>query len=168
MPRAKDKGPSPPTRIAIVGGGISGLSTAYFLSQRLTQSQAEIILLETSSRWGGTIISERIGEFVLEGGPDSFVSHKPQALELCRKLDLEGRLVESQPRHRKSYLLSQGKLHALPPGLFSKPPLDQLGLVRTPLLSFRGRLRGLGQDLLFRWEEPSRHRNVDLHLRYRQ
>ncbi|MCZ6485449.1 MAG: protoporphyrinogen oxidase [Acidobacteria bacterium] len=148
MPRAKDKGPSPPTRIAIVGGGISGLSTAYFLSQRLSRSQAEIILLETSSRWGGTILSERIGEFVLEGGPDSFVSHKPQARELCRKLGLEGRLVESQPLHRKSYLLSQGKLHALPPGLFSKPPLDQSGLVKTPLLSFRGRLRAALEPLI--------------------
>ena len=148
MPRAKDKGRSPPTRIAIVGGGISGLSTAYFLSQRLSQSQAEIILLETSSRWGGTILSERIGGFVLEGGPDSFVSHKPQALELCRKLGLEGRLVESRPLHRQSYLLSQGKLHALPSGLFSKPPLDQSGLVRTPLLSFRGRLRAALEPLI--------------------
>ena len=148
MPRARDKGGSLPTRIAIVGGGISGLSTAYFLSQRLSESQAEIVLLESSSRWGGTILSERIGEFVLEGGPDSFVSHKPQALELCRKLGLEGRLVGSQPHHRKSYLLSQGKLHTLPPGLFAKPPLDQLGLVRTPLLSCRGRLRAALEPLI--------------------
>ena len=61
-------------RIVIIGGGISGLSTAYFLSQRLDPASAEIRLTEASPRWGGMIRSERVNGFLLEGGADSFLS----------------------------------------------------------------------------------------------
>lgn len=129
-----------PIRIAVVGGGISGLSTTYFLSQDLHRSQAEIILFEASSRWGGVIRSERSGEFLFEGGPDSFVSQKPQALELCRKLGLGDDLVQTQSIHRQAYVLFREKLYLL--------PLNRSAFLKTPLLTWRGRLRAVIEPLI--------------------
>ncbi|MDA2934320.1 protoporphyrinogen oxidase [Acidobacteria bacterium AH-259-D05] len=140
MIRAGDKKGSQPSRIAVVGGGISGLSTAYFLSKHLHQSEAEIILFEASSRWGGVIRSERSGEFLWEGGPDSFVSQKPQALELCRELGLVDDLVQTRSIHRQAYVVFREKLYAL--------PLNRSAFLKTPLLTWKGRLRAVIEPLI--------------------
>lgn len=128
-------------RVVIVGAGISGLSTAYFLSQKFSRTEAEITLLEASSHFGGIILTEHFNGFVLEAGPDSFLSQKPEALELCKRLQLEQRLIESLEAHRQAYVLSQGVLQPFPRGLLLSPPLDYLSLLRSPLLSWKGRLR---------------------------
>ena len=135
-------------RIVIIGGGISGLSTAYFLSQRLDPASAEIRLTEASPRWGGMILTQRDDGFVLEGGPDSFLSQKPEALELCKELGLEERLIRSLNAHRQVYLFSEGALRPLPLGLLLRTPVDTFHLLRSPLLSWKGRLRAALEPLI--------------------
>ncbi len=140
MIKPGDRNDSSFRRVAIVGGGISGLATAFFLSESLDASEAEIVLLESSSVWGGVIRSESTQNFLWEGGPDSFVSHKPEALELCRQLGLEGELVRTPPRHRQAYVLSREKLYPF--------PLNRSAFLKTPLLSWKGRLRAVLEPLI--------------------
>jgi oxygen-dependent protoporphyrinogen oxidase len=127
-------------RVAIVGGGISGLATAFFLSESLDPSEAEIVLLESSSLLGGVIRSEPTRDFLWEGGPDSFVSKKPEALALCRQLGLEDELVRTPPHHRQAYVLSGEKLYPF--------PLNRSAFLKTPLLSWKGRLRAVLEPLI--------------------
>lgn len=141
MTRANGSHKRSPRRIAIVGGGISGLATAFFLSKSFTSSEAEIILFESSSVWGGVIHSELARDFLWEGGPDSFVSHKPEAVDLCRQLGLEDDLVQTPVRHRRAYIFSGEKFYAL-------PLLTPSSLLKTPLLSWKGRLRVVLEPLV--------------------
>ena len=83
-------------RIAIVGGGIAGLAAAY----ELTRRHANFLLLEESERFGGVIVSEEQDGFLLEGGPDSLLTAKPEAVALCRELGLGDRLVPTNADER--------------------------------------------------------------------
>lgn len=148
MPRPGDSKSRRRIRIAVVGGGISGLSTAYFLSQRLSPDEAEILLLESSDRWGGLIVSESSGRYLLEGGPDSFITQKPEALKLCQRLGLGHRLVESRPSHRRAFVFWQGQLHPLPKGLLKGPPIHPSSLLTASLLSWKGRIRAMTEPLV--------------------
>lgn len=134
--------------MVIVGGGISGLATAYFLSRAPQLNSIEIVLLEASSRLGGIILTEKIDGFILEGGPDSFVVQKPEALELCRELGLENRLIETGASGRQVYVLWQGKLLPFAPALLLNAPVSITGLCRSPILSWRGKLRAAMEPLL--------------------
>lgn len=129
--------------VAIVGGGISGLSAAYFLEKRAREAGAElsIQLIESRPRLGGVIVTERSGGFVLEGGPDSFFTQKPAAIELCRALGLADQLIPSNDHRRKTYVLQQGKLEELPEGMFFLVPTKVLPVFRSRLLSVTGKLR---------------------------
>ncbi|MGH9339238.1 MAG: protoporphyrinogen oxidase [Acidobacteriota bacterium] len=140
-------------RIGIIGGGISGLATAYYLTRRLGADEAEVTVLEASPRWGGIVLTERLGDFLLEGGPDSVVAQKPQALDLCRELGLQDEFITSPEIHRQAHVFSRGKLHILPRGLIFNSPIDRKTLAATGLLSWRGRLRLSVEPLL-----PSRVR----------
>ncbi|MEE8348958.1 MAG: protoporphyrinogen oxidase [Acidobacteriota bacterium] len=140
MTRPGDKEEGSVRRVAIVGGGISGLATAFFLSESLDPSEAEIVLLESSSVLGGVIRSESTRNFLWEGGPDSFASQKPEALDLCRQLGLEDDLVRTPPHHRQAYVLSEQKLYPL--------PLNRSTFLTTPLLSWQGRLRAILEPLI--------------------
>ena len=99
-------------RVVIVGGGISGLSAAYFLEKYAAQAGVEIAidLMEAQNRLGGVILTERVENCLVEGGPDSFLSLKPAALELCRELGLSDHVVPSNDDRRKTYVLRDGKL----------------------------------------------------------
>lgn len=130
-----------PQRIVIVGAGISGLSTAYFLTQQFAPAEAEIALLESSWRCGGLILTEQQDGFLLEGGPDSFLSQKPEARELCEELRIQNRLIESNNAHRQVYIFSHGKLEPLSRGAFLTAPIDRSKLLTSRLLSWRGRWR---------------------------
>jgi len=105
-------------RIAIIGGGIAGLSAAFYL-EKARQRGAAITydLFEQSARLGGTLHTERIGDFVVEAGADSFLTEKPWAHELCYDLGLEGELIGSNDKQRKTCILVKGKLEPLPQGL---------------------------------------------------
>ena len=130
-------------RIAVVGGGIAGLAAAHRLLE-LRNAQAsdlEILLLEASHRLGGCIATERVGDFLIEAGPDSFISEKPWALRLCERLGLAPRLVSTQAAHQKIYVVHNGKLVPLPEGFFLLAPTQLAPFIRTPLFSWRGKLR---------------------------
>lgn len=130
-------------RVAIIGGGITGLAAAYFLQEaaRTQERSLGITLLEASSRLGGKIVTERVGGFCIEAGPDSFLSRKPWARQLVEQLGLQDELVGIDPRYRRTYILRDGRLHRLPEGLFMFVPLNSEGLARSSLLSSAGKER---------------------------
>src|SRR5713226_1037408 len=130
-------------RIIIVGGGISGLAAAHRLIE-LNNEQSlglEVMLLEASPRLGGSIATERVGEFLVEAGPDSFITEKPWALRLCERLGLTSRLVSTQAAYLKIYVVHHGKLQPLPDGFFLLAPTRLWPLIRSPLFSWSGKLR---------------------------
>jgi len=129
-------------RIAIIGGGISGLSAAYELElARRTGVPVEYELFEAGSRFGGVISSEVVDGTVLEYGPDSFLTEKPAAEELCRELGLAGDLVGSNDGDRKTYILVRNRLVPLPDGLMFLVPTKLLPTLLTPLFSVGTKLR---------------------------
>ena len=91
-------------RLVIVGGGIAGLSAAYYAS--LTNHYSQITLLESDSHWGGKIITDRVdvegGQFIIEGGPDTFLATKPWGVALCKELGLGERLHGTNPKTKNT------------------------------------------------------------------
>ena len=137
-------------RVIIIGGGIAGLAAAHRIVE-LNDEQflgVEVVLLEGSHRLGGSIATERVGDFLIEAGPDSFISEKPWALRLCERLGLTPRLVSTQAAYQKIYIVHRGKLEALPEGFFLLAPTRFWPFVQTPLFSWRGKLRIAGELFL--------------------
>ena len=129
--------------IAIIGGGISGLSAAWTLHQR----GIPYCLLEAGASLGGVIRTEEKDGFILEGGPDSILAQKPEGVGLCRELGLGDRLIPTNPALRAVYILHRGKLHPLPEGMMLAVPTRILPMVRSGLFSWPGKLR-MGLDLV--------------------
>lgn len=128
-------------RIAVVGGGITGLTAAYTLAQaRQGGAPIEEFLVEASPRLGGVIRTENVEGFVAEGGPDSFISEKPEAAELCRELGLGDSLIGSNDSQRKTYILHRGKLRPLPDGLMLLVPTRVWPMVTSSLLPIGGKV----------------------------
>jgi oxygen-dependent protoporphyrinogen oxidase len=110
-------------RIAIVGGGISGLAAAFALEERRRDGESlEYAVYESGPRFGGVLATEQVGGCLVEAGPDSFLTEKPWAADLCRRLGIEDQLIGSNDRHRKTYILVKGKLTPLPDGLMFMVP----------------------------------------------
>lgn len=143
-------------RVLVVGGGIAGLATAYFLRGR-----AEVTVLEAGARAGGKLLSERSQGFLLEAGPDAFVAYKPAAVELCRELQLE--LVPTLPSRHRSRVLHRGRLRPLPEGLVGVIPSRWLPMALTPLLSLGAKLRMLA-DLWLPASEQSEDESLGAFL----
>jgi protoporphyrinogen/coproporphyrinogen III oxidase len=95
--------------VAVIGAGVSGLAAAYELRKR----ERSVVVLERERRPGGVIVTERVGEFVIDGGPDSLLVQKPAAVALCNELGLGDRLVPTK-LPRTAFVLRDGRLHALP------------------------------------------------------
>jgi oxygen-dependent protoporphyrinogen oxidase len=131
--------PARPRRIVVIGGGIAGLAAAYRLA--MARSGAEIVLLEAGNRLGGKIVTERIGDLVIEGGPDSFLSMKPRGIGLAREIGLESRLIGTIPENKRSFVSFGGTLHQLPEGLSGLVPTNLGAIARSPLLSLAGKSR---------------------------
>ncbi|MBM4260493.1 MAG: protoporphyrinogen oxidase [Deltaproteobacteria bacterium] len=129
--------------IVVIGGGIAGLAAAHHVVElrKELSLDSEVTLLEASDRLGGTIATERVGEFLLEAGPDSFITEKPQALMLCQRLGLTPRLVSTISDNQKIYIVRGGKLKPLPEGFFLLAPTRFLPFLKTPLFSWGGKLR---------------------------
>ncbi|MBI3668072.1 MAG: protoporphyrinogen oxidase [Acidobacteria bacterium] len=125
------------SRVAIVGGGITGLSAAYYLSR----AGHACTLLEPAPRLGGVIRTETVDGCVVEGGPDSFIAQKPWALELIRELGLEHDVIGSNDHLRKTYVLRRGRLVPLPDGLYLMVPTAIWPLAMTRLLGFPAKCR---------------------------
>lgn len=130
--------------VVIVGGGITGLAAAYRL--RRLAPEVGVRLLETAPRLGGKIATEMRDGYVLEAGPDCFLSRKPRGIALCRELGLEAELVGRDPDYERTYIRRHGRLHPLPAGLSGIVPTDVEALERSALLSDEGRSR-LSLDL---------------------
>jgi len=129
-------------RIAIVGGGISGLSAAFALEEHRRNGVAvEYVLYESSSRLGGVLRTEQIDGCIVEAGPDSFITEKPWAAELCRALGLGDQLIGSNDADRKTYILVGGKLVAMPDGLMFMVPTKILPTGASPLFSWKTKVR---------------------------
>ena len=129
-------------RVAIIGGGIAGLSAAFSLEQsRLAGVDVGYTLFESSSRLGGVVATDCVDDCLIEAGPDSFLTEKPWAADLCQQVGLGDQLIGSNDRSRKTYILVRGRLVPLPDGLMFMVPTRILPTVFSPLFSFRTKLR---------------------------
>ena len=133
-------------RIAIIGGGISGLSAAFALEEkRRAGAPLEYVLYESSPRLGGVLVTDRVEGCLVEAGPDSFLTEKPWAADLCKKIGLGDQLIGSNDSERKTYILVSGKLVVMPDGLMFMVPTKILPTVFSPLFSLRTKLRMAGE-----------------------
>lgn len=135
-------------RLVIVGGGITGLAAAFRAQELLgpgapaggaepgtREPPIEIALIERERRLGGKILTERQGEFLLEGTADSFLTRKPAAVELCRRMGVADRLVGQLPQPIRSYVRRHHRLYPLPEGFSGMVPANLKALLASDLLS---------------------------------
>ena len=136
-------------RLVVVGGGLSGLAAAHRAVElaRERGRPLELTLLEGADRLGGTIQTERREGFLVECGPDSFLSEKPWALALCRRLGVEDRLIGTDDRFRRVFVVFRGRLHPLPDGFQLLAPTRLGPFLASSLFSWPGKLR-MACDLL--------------------
>lgn len=132
-------------RVVIVGGGIAGLATAHRVAElnRNFQKSFEIIVCEASSEWGGIIKTVSCDGFVMEQGPDCFISDKPWGLDLCDRLGLKNELVSTQEQFRRSFILHKNKLIPVPAGLYLTIPTNGKAFLNLPGISLWGKIRML-------------------------
>src|ERR1700674_2824775 len=144
-------------RIAIIGGGISGLAAAFALEEhRRAGAPLEYVLYESSPRLGGVLRTEHVEGCVIEAGPDSFLTEKSWAADLCRTLGLGDQLISSNDADRKPYILLQGRLVLIPDGLMFMVPTKLLPTILSPLFSVKTKL------LMAReWFHPARAADSD-------
>jgi protoporphyrinogen/coproporphyrinogen III oxidase len=131
-----------PLRLIVVGGGIAGLAAAHRLVE-LTRDgpPLALTLLEARHRLGGTIATERADGFLVERGPDSFISEKPWALALAQRIGLTERLCRTDDRYRRTYVARGRRLYPLPEGFLLLAPARLWPFVASPLFSWGGKLR---------------------------
>ena len=126
-------------RIVIIGGGISGLAAAHRLLELDKTNQ--ITLLEASSRLGGTIETTNRDGFLIERGPDSFISEKPEALALAKRLGLESQLIQTNEEYRRSFIVRNGRLRPVPEGFQLLAPSRILPFLTSDIFSLAGKAR---------------------------
>lgn len=142
--------PTQPRRIAVIGGGLSGLAAAHRLMELSSHQPAatEITLFEASSRLGGIVGTRRMGGYLVDTGADSFLTNKPAAVGLCRRLGLEHRLVSTDAKYRGAHVLFDGRPVPVPDGFQLVSPSAILPILATPILSTWGKLRMLMECLV--------------------
>ena len=129
-------------KIVIIGGGIAGLAAAYRIQRKISEgADLECILLEGSERFGGKIFTEKSDGFIIERGPDSFISQKPATIQLCKQLGLEDRLIGTNPGTPSTFVYTNGKLVTMPDGLSLMIPTKFLPFALTSLFSLSGKIR---------------------------
>src|SRR6201993_3642699 len=129
-------------RVAIIGGGIAGLSAAYELEKaRGAGTEVEYTLFESREKLGGSLASETVNGVVLERGPDSFLSEKPAGAELCRELGLTDQLTPSNDSNRKTYIVVKNRLVPLPDGLMFLIPTKLVPTALSGLFSPATKIR---------------------------
>ena len=149
-------------KIVIIGGGIAGLSAAYYAVKKFKEQDlpVHITLIESDSRWGGKITTDRTtfddGQFIIEGGPDTFLATKPYATALCKELGLGERLHGTNPNQKNTYVLHRNKLEPLPDGLAMMIPTNVQAILKSHLVSLLGKVR-MGFDFV----QPAKSLNGD-------
>ena len=136
-------------RIAIIGGGISGLAAAHRLIElsKINQQPIHLTLLEASGQLGGTIQTDERDGFLIERGPDSFISEKPEALALINRLGIESRLIQTNEQYRRSFIVNKGHLIPVPEGFQLLAPSRFWPFITTNIFSLSGKLR-MAADLI--------------------
>ena len=135
-------------RIAIIGGGVSGLSAALELQKaQVAGAPLEYALFESSPRLGGSLLTERVEGCVVEGGPDSFLTEKPWAAMLCNELGIGDQIIGSNDAERKTYIVVHGKLVPMPDGLMFMVPTKLVPTALSSLLSWGTKVR-MARELL--------------------
>src|SRR5262249_5621909 len=123
-------------RVAIIGGGIAGVSAAHYLeAARRSGAGIEWGPVEKSDRLGGVIKTEQHDGYILEAGPDSFLTAKPDGAQLCRELGISDQLIGSNDAGRKTYIVVKGKLVPIPEGLEFMVPTRVAPMMGTRLFS---------------------------------
>ena len=135
-------------KIVIVGGGIAGLAAAVHLKAgaKAHGKTVDVLLLEKASRIGGKFITEKIGPFTIEGGPDSFLPEKIWTVNLARHLGLESEMLPTNDQFKGTYLYSKNQLHALPEGVMLMVPTMFWPMAKASLISWPGKLR-MGMEM---------------------
>jgi protoporphyrinogen/coproporphyrinogen III oxidase len=141
-------------RVAIIGGGITGLSAAYRLEQvRRSIAGLEYELFEAAPRLGGVLVTEQVDGCLVEAGPDSFLTEKPWAAQLCRELGLGDEIIGSNDDKRRTFIVVKNRLIEMPDGLMFMVPTKIWPTVFTPLFSLGAKMR-MAQELL---HAPKQH-----------
>ncbi|MCA9132071.1 MAG: protoporphyrinogen oxidase [Planctomycetales bacterium] len=139
-------------RVAIIGGGISGLAAAHFL--RETKPEVEVILLEASGRLGGVIRSANKDGFLIESAADNFITTSPVAIDLCRRLGLGDELLGTNAEGRGALVLCRGKLEPIPSGFLVMAPSRIGPILTTRILSTWGKCRAGLEFFVPRRKQP--------------
>ena len=135
-------------KVAIIGGGISGLSAAFHLEKaRTANADLSYTLFESGQRLGGSMYSDRVDGCLVEAGPDSFLTEKPWALTLCKELGIDDQLIGSNDAQRKTYIVVKGRLVAMPDGLMFMVPTKLVPTALSPLFSWGTKVR-MARELL--------------------
>ena len=147
-----------PVNVVVIGGGITGLSAAHRLTEIASEQETNlhITLIDAKNRVGGVIHTVRREGFLIDTGPDNFVTAKPWALALARRLGLESEVINTNPAYRSALVVRQGKLMPIPEGFLLMAPTKILPMVTTPLFSWPGKFR-MGLE----WFLPPRQENED-------
>lgn len=136
-----------PRRIAVIGGGISGLAAAQQLLHRAPQTQ--LSLFEAGPRLGGVLGTTYRDGYLLERSADMFTTREPWALQLCQRLGIADQLIGTNTAQRRAFVVFRGQLVEVPEGFTLMSPAKISAVLKTPLLSWRGKLR-LASELFVR------------------
>lgn len=137
-------------RVAVIGGGISGLAAAHRLQELCAAANRplDLTVFEAGTRVGGIVGTRSVAGYRVELGADSFITNKPWAVALCRRLGIEDRLIPTDSRYRRSLVLRQGRPQPVPEGFQLLGPVDVRAILRSPILSWAGKLRMASEYLL--------------------
>jgi oxygen-dependent protoporphyrinogen oxidase len=151
VPHITGTSPMPKRRIAVIGGGITGLAAAHRL--RELEPNADVTVIEAGPRLGGSLYTECRDGFLLEHGADNFITNLPAGLDLCRRLGLEDQLQQTRPEGRRVMIVRDGRLYPVPDGFMVMAPEKLRPLLTTPLLSVMGKVRLLAEAVVPRRKE---------------
>jgi oxygen-dependent protoporphyrinogen oxidase len=144
--------------VTIIGGGIAGLSTAFYLEQQSQEAGKSVTytVIDSEPHFGGKIVTSKVDDFVIEGGPDSFITMKPWGTQLCQDLGLADQIIPTNDRQNSVFVLNKGRLTPFPGGFRLTIPTQFVPFALTPLISPLGKAR-MGLDLFI----PPRQENSD-------
>lgn len=134
-------------RVAVLGAGLTGLAAAHRVSELAKQrgQSVQVTVFEAGTRPGGLVGTVRIGNYLVDTGADSFLTNKPAAVGLCRRLGLEDQLVATDPKYRGALVLHDGRAVPIPEGFQLLSPTATWPIITTPLFSVWGKLRLLSE-----------------------
>ncbi|MBE0418463.1 MAG: protoporphyrinogen oxidase [Coriobacteriia bacterium] len=137
-------------RIIIVGGGIAGLAAAFKIARSAEAGhEVEFVLVEKDPRLGGKIATEQVEGFIVDGGPDCFLTEKPAVHRIAKLMGIFDEELPTDDSRKRTYILSRGRLHDLPDGVMMFAPTKFWPFATTGLFSWPGKIR-MGMDLFIK------------------